>query len=224
MELRRAEAMMRLTEALAEGLSLDPNVQSQQLIVIQEQFYQACRLAANGISQNPSISDGEKRSGRDLHSRLQALVEQNKQIAMKFDFEKVRAEAEKKVQEEKSSAVDAGFLQGSFSFGTGYPVFLFAENSVSFPELTLRSTTQTQTKRAWILTLIVMATAAGIWLASFSRRLVEILSTLWPEQLALVGILSYVALGYPSIFAGLLLLGLASRLFIIGRRCLGWVI
>jgi hypothetical protein len=222
MALQRTVSLLQLATALAEAPSFEADAQPQRYMAIQEQFYEACRVVGDEIDQHDSKSGAVNRSSRDLHIRLQALLEQNKQIASKLGLEQVRAEMEKRVREGKTLTVETGNLSDSTFVGLGKPLFMIADNAKAVPVIRLRSASQTQANQAWISTLIVGVLVIGIWLVSLFPRLVGAITRFWPEQLVLLACLGYLAFGNQAVFMGLLLIGSAIRLFLIARRCLGW--
>jgi hypothetical protein len=222
-ELQRAGSLLQLATALAEAPSFDADGQAQQYKAIQEQFYEACLAVGDEIDQPVSKSGVENRLSRDLDIRLQMLLEQNKQIASRLGLDQIRTEAEKQVREGKTSTAETGSLYESTFVGLGKPLFMIADDAKATPVIRLRSISQSQTNQAWISTLIGGALIIGIWLVSFFPRLVEGITRFWPEQLALLGCLGYLAFGNQAVFLGLFLMGLAIRLFLIARRCLDWV-
>jgi hypothetical protein len=111
MDVRRAEALLRLSALLAEQGRDPAGTDRLQLAGVQRRFYECCRWAAQELAEARTLLEEDLRrppltarleqlheSNNTLAERLQKLLEQNRQLAQAHGFEELRARAERQAR------------------------------------------------------------------------------------------------------------------------------
>src|SRR5262249_36483602 len=179
LDLRRAEAQLRLSEVLADqararGDGPAAQVLADQLAAAQKRFYHFLGHAGHGLALAPESASDPGPGGQTLAGWLQALGEQDRQLAHDQGFEPVRAEAEREARaagadcdfsvagpgEEagpsEPAAPRAGGLLGSPLPERGTPRYWQADAGAPAPTLELVSAHGRQERRALAASLLLL--------------------------------------------------------------------
>jgi hypothetical protein len=203
LDLRRAEAQLRLSTILAEQAP-EGNRLAAQLAAAQQRFYQHCRFAEHELTLSPSAAS----------DWLQRLREENKEMARTHGFEKTRAEAERTARAgqpitDPSQGIDA--VQADDLPERGTPLYWqgAADAAAPQPKLETEEARDVRVKLSASLALLCVITLAGV--LSYCPRALHVVRRFWPEQLALLGCAIWLANG-PALAVYVLV-----RLAILGR-------
>jgi hypothetical protein len=213
-DLDQAAAYLKLSRLLAEG---SPNrigdSQSEQLQSAQEAFTRSCRAAEYRLAMPTALQEpGLDRSG--LLTRLRDLREANRQLARAHHYEPVRLRAE-----DSSAAESRPPLKGPVDFlaEQGTPTRWRATSADGPPELRLVAVEIEQAEHALGFTGLLLVLVLLAWIVSYFPRVVDWVRALWPEQLALLGLLGSYAFGLHVLVIVPVLLGVGARLILLLR-------
>jgi hypothetical protein len=236
-ELLRAYAQLLLSRALVERMGGSTGgPAAAQLPAVQERFYRACRLAESWLALPGEPRAGAGPQGQSLADWLQELKAANSSLARQYSFERVRAHAEQ--QGMASAAQPAvgdeplpGPGPGQWATGPsdplterGTPTYWWAAAAAAPPSLSLRAEWVQQLRRSLAATGLMLLLAASAWGLAQRPRAVAWFRALWPEQLALLGWVGWAGFGLSWPAALFVLLGLGSRLFLLGRWGLAYLL
>ncbi len=201
---RRAEALLRLSGALAQQ---GADGGDAQLTETQRRFYAEVRRAHEELEASPEAAAPGWPEGRKPKEVLQDLLGQNERLARERHFDAVRAEAEAAVE-----AQGAGPAEGAAAWAVeGRPLYAWRDGGAAAPKAAFtsgggRDVPAWAAPAAWLLALLL------IGLASLSRSVGAWSRTLWPEQIALLGLIGWWATGSLTVVVcGLFLLAVVGR-------------
>jgi hypothetical protein len=207
-DLRRAEAQLRLSAMLAEQTPEGPSLVAQ-LGAAQQRFYQHCRFAEHELALSPSSET----------SWLQQLRDENKELARTHGFERTRAEAERTARAGQP-IVDASGKAGAIAIDElperGTPAYWqgAADAAAPQPKLEGGQAREFRYKVSATLALLCVIVAGGV-LSHFPRALL-LIRCFWPEQLALLGCVIWLANGPGLVVYVLVRLAILGRLLELG--------
>jgi hypothetical protein len=245
LELRRAEAQMRLSTELARKVHGHGDVFTAQLAAAQRRFYQSWRNAGHWLAtagarpalvKSAALWGEADRSlvaralvadagpaGQSLAEWLPQLEERNAQWARgSADFEALQAEAKRPARAGGEAGDPAAATCDAGLAGRGTPLYWEAANPAApAPAVRLAAVRAQQTWRALGASLLLAALLLAVGVLSAFRGALSWLRGLWPEQAALLGGLAWLVFGFTLVGAFLLLLGAAGRLAYLARRAWG---
>jgi hypothetical protein len=208
--LLRADAELRLSDALAETARQDGPA-AAQLLLAQRRFYLACRAA----EQDPALADAQADSSDAI--RLRTLRDQNKELAQARDFEKIRSDAERQARSGTAPGDREDDMPDDLLYSRGTPLYLAAGPDQAAPHVDLKTATDVAIRWAVSQTLILLCALAALAVLSFFPRVFTWVRRTWPEQMALVAGLLWL-LAFPTIVVlALLSVAILGRLLEIGR-------
>jgi hypothetical protein len=234
LDLARAEAQYRLTEALAARPGPAP---APALALAQRRFYQFCRYAEAGRVLTGPGAGPANLQGQGFDDWLQELKDKDRGLAHRHRFEELRARAEREAAEAGPSAVEpaapdempelagVGLVRAPGPRGDalperGTPLRWLSGPSADAPRLTLRSLGEQQARRAAGASLLLVMLLVLVWaLAQFPGVLAWV-RAFWPEQVALLGCVAWQTYGPALPLLFLIVLGVTARLLFLGRRLL----
>jgi hypothetical protein len=193
----------------------------EQLLNAQRSFYTSCRyaeyhLGLSVLQRQPGPYD------QGVVTWLEQIREANRQLANKYGFESVRAQAEKQNAPGLAISIPEG-ANGTAEMDTavlderGTPSYWQVESDSAIPRLRLVGLNVQATWQALGYSGLLVVLALSAWIVSYSSKFVRLAQALWPEEIALVGLVAWQALGAHVVFALLALLGLSIRLWHLGR-------
>jgi hypothetical protein len=225
-DLRRAEAQLAISTALAEKLQLRPDRHlTEELGAAQRRLYWYCRLAELALfTERASVGP------------VRRLRDRNLQTAKRQGFDSIRAAAEEQsrvtagatgppadhdVADVQGPSEDAGQPEGGMAVAWAGP------SGAAPPSLRLAGTVPARGEWKVLASVLLIALCLGAW---FVARLPAVLvwsRRCWPEQLVLAGAVGWFALepGWPFLlvagFGVLIRLGLlADAAFVLLRAAL----
>jgi hypothetical protein len=219
-DLRRAAARLALSRLLATSRRLEGTAR-EQLIQVQQQFYRLCRYADHELDLARGDLPDTGPQGQALSEWLQELRRQNVELAQAHQFDDLRAQAEKLAPPFESDAA-AGSEPASVSPGPllptpGLATYWHSEAGTT-PALMLTGAQERQSQWAWSMSVILVLVLAFVWGVSFFPGVQRWLQELWPEQMLVLGFLSWELLDFGLLALTLLALGLGARIVLVLRR------
>jgi hypothetical protein len=204
-DLRRAEAQMRLSGALAEQ-ARGGGSNTGQLLAAQQRFYLACRFAEQDLATAPADAADA--------GWLQNLREQNLELARSLGFERTRADAERQVRVGLASAdVDNGGGPPDDPLpDQGTPLYGQGNVDMSPPQLHLQTAGVIQTRRDLATLLVLLCALTIVGILSYFPRVLAWVRRFWPEQMALLAALLWLMAGPPLVVDVLICLAIVGRL------------
>jgi hypothetical protein len=234
-DLRRAGAQFQLSELLAGRAR--PSGADAALALAQKRFYHYCRYAEHDLERNSTGEVGP--DGHSLRDWLQALLDQNKELAHKRGFEALRVEAERQARKgayrslpvavaepDEAHAGDTTPLAmwtGDAMPDHGTPAYWHGDANDAPPALVLTPARAQQTRQALGGSLVVVVLLLSAWLMAQFPGIRAWARMLWPEQMALLGCLVWQLFGLNLLVLFLVLLGVCARLVYLGQGLLRWV-
>jgi hypothetical protein len=222
-DLWRAAALLDLSRTLATQTGGSPaGTTAQQLAALQERFYHYRRLAEYRLALGGS-PPGSGPSGQGLGDWLQELDVQNRELAQGQHFERVRAQAEKQAlafpspRQAPAPGESFGTPPGDALMESGTPTYWQTPPDAATPSFRLTPVAARETRQRWLGTGVILLLLAAAWGLSYFPQAAAWAQRLWPEQLALLGLLGWQLFGFELAAAGLILLGVGSRLLLTGR-------
>jgi hypothetical protein len=220
--LYRAEAQLRLSEALAEAAREGVTA---PLAVAQQRFYAFCRQADQALQLIGEEATELAPAGMSLSRWQRSLLDDNRKLARDRDFDEARSEAERRsdtsgaaprtIPESDEPAMLSGLapprIRGPLP-DAGTPVYSGSAESAAAPSIAIRPLEVTSSLRALadsVILLLIVACAAAVALLPGLRIRV---AAFWPEPLLLFGLLLWYRTGLTAVAALFLLLGASGRL------------
>jgi hypothetical protein len=224
--LRRAAAYLRLSTALASRARERPGEFTGQLLEMQEGFYRSCRIAEHLLTLADRPADAGP-NGEGLGAWQYALRAQNGQQAQSQQYEKTRAEAEKRAQCGLSpppgdGAADHPQVEGhgvSLS-AQGTPSHWQAAAGAGPPSVRLAAVPEQHAQRAWLGSGLLLLLVGLAWGLQYAPRVLAWVQALWPEQALGLGLVVYYLGGPLLAAAALAVIGGCARLFYLSRGAL----
>jgi hypothetical protein len=229
-DLYRATALLAFSRQRAEG-GRGPAV-GESLAAAQYHFYQCCREAEHVLDLAGGGVPVAGPAGQGLGEWLRDLLGENREWASRNGREEVRAEAERQARggkpasapahgEEPSPAGPDSDRGGATLTDRGTPLFGQSAADASSPQLRLNPATEPWGVESLLAGAQWVAVAAVVWGLSFLPTWTARLRLLWPEQVALLGLLGWYLAGptLPVLF--LLVLGASGRLVVLLSRAEG---
>ncbi|HZT78576.1 MAG TPA: hypothetical protein VFA26_00020, partial [Gemmataceae bacterium] len=227
LDLRRAEAQLRLSAVLADrarGGATDP---AAQLALAQKRFYHFCRHAEHSLT----LAAAEGRDIEPLRERLRQLHEENRRLAAGHGFEPARAEAERQARAGTLVTLpQAPARAGTAGPGThpaaaetlprGTPIYWQAEPGAEAPRPHLAAASVQELRRSVAATGLLLVVCLAVWVLARFAGLVDWARTFWPEQIALLGCLAWQTFGPSLGILFFILLGVCARLIYLGQWAL----
>ncbi|HZU36398.1 MAG TPA: hypothetical protein VFA18_10845, partial [Gemmataceae bacterium] len=205
-DLTRARAELELSGVLAQGLPLDRARFTQQLRASQERFAWCCAQADRHGRATPART-----------SELARLRQGNRRLAESRGFERLREQAEQAVERQEIASLPA------VPRASGFPSRWTGPSEAAPPALHLVARNIEQHEQAIALSAVLIVALSLVGIAwhvpgtdTWARRL-------WPEQLALVGLIGWFFAPAAWVFLLLLLAGMVGRLAQIGMQLWGMV-
>jgi hypothetical protein len=229
LDLRRARALLRLSEALAEDSAgrvegwLQEDLRSAQI-----GFYRNCRDA-----ERRSREDGRTVAQQNVSDQLDQLLKENLKVAQNKGFSQLRADAENAARSStlasrelwapRQAGDDESSQLGDLFFGSGRLVYLMSEPESVVPQYQLESATTLQVRHLLGKSAIVLLLALVAWMLPRWPRVVEWIVLLWPIELAGLSALAWLLLGPNWIPILPFLTGSIAGLFYLARWFFGFL-
>jgi hypothetical protein len=239
LELSRAEAQLRLSEALARQIQGRGDDFVAQLTAAQRRFYQNSRYAEHWLVGETGPLTDPGPNGLSLAEWRRQLEDRNEKLAKQYPgVAAIQGEAIRQARGDVAaapvqapelgedrvqsySATGAGPFPGDSEDGfaeRGTPLYWQAEvPGAAPPELTLTTDHSQQLRRALAASLLLGTLLVSVGLLSCVPGIVPRLRALWPEQVLLLGLLSWLATGPNLLVLFVLLLGVGTRLIVLSR-------
>jgi hypothetical protein len=198
------ETCRYLVERTREGLI------SNLLAAGQRRFYSACRRTRLGL-------EGGTGEGEEIAAQLQLLLDKNRTLAKRFQFEEVRQKAEKDV--ETGYVADSPGSNPAPLSTTGTPLLWQIGPDEPGPGVELVPELDRKNRRALADTLQWISFMSLVGLASLSPFIRNLFRRLWPEVLTLAGVLGWYLAGPTAVTLIILLCGLGGRIIL----CAAWL-
>jgi hypothetical protein len=212
LDLYRAEAQLRVSEALAErpreGGGLRP------LRAAQQRFYLHWRHAERALRGRAAGAPGA--DGRPLGSWLAELQARNQELARRHNFEEVRAEADRQAQKGEAPA-DGPARAGPALPEEGTPRSWQAVPGGDAPRPELASEQGRRVRGALAASGQWLGLLAAVWFLAWSPLLLGWARRFWPELIALSGVAGWSLAGPTFVVLFLVVLGVAGRLLLAGQ-------
>jgi hypothetical protein len=234
-DLRRAEALLQLSSLLAARIR--PNSPDAPLALAQKRFYHYCRYAEHELDINSQADVGP--GGQSLRDWLQAMRDQNGEMARKHGFEPLRAEAERQARKglygslpvaaldaDEARAGEATRLEpwlGDSLPDQGTPMYWHNDAGAAPPHLVLTTTRAQHRRQALGSSLLVVVVLLTVWVLAQFPSIRGWARVFWPEQMALLGCLVWQGLGPSLVVLFLVLLGVCARAVYLVQCLLGWL-
>src|SRR5439155_2122934 len=213
-DLRRATALVRLSEELARDREVRAEApQAQQLAAVQQQFYAYCQFAQMRL-------EGRERAGDTvaLAAWLDRLQQLNEQLAASHHFEAVRAQAEERA---KASPLvtrsSIAFNAGCYRAEAGLPSYWQANAGAPVPRVHLAAAEEDKARQRFGLSALLLLLCLIAWFLAYFPRVVAVLRAFWPEQLLVLGCLGWQLVSPNAGFALLVLVGIGGRIYLAVR-------
>lgn len=219
LDLRRAEAQLRLSAVLAERLRANDPTARPHLELAQERFAFFCRYAEHELAVDPAAAQDAGPEGQPLTDWLTELRERNRQLAQDRGFEAARAEAERRARAGVLRTLPgAATTPAAVSPGgpEGTPLSWYAEAGAP-PHLSLVRVSDQQTRRALATSGLLLVLFLAAWVLAQLPGVRTWLRAFWPEQVAVLGCVGWLTFGPGLIFLCLIALGAGGRLVFLGR-------
>jgi hypothetical protein len=221
-DLRRAAALLQLSNRLAGRLS--PRVGDslpRLLTAVEREFYRLCQSVEPRLTATENSASGRHQEA-ELKAQYQQLREANQQLAQKYSFETIRLEAEKHAGDALATTASAevAIVQRALNvedLSSGTPTYWRAGENSLVPRLRLVAFQFQHSQQALGFSGLILVVLLIAWLVSYFPQPIVWAKALWPEQVALLGGLGWLFLGYNPVFAFLVLLGVSARLVYLGR-------
>jgi hypothetical protein len=157
-----------------------------------------------------------------LKTQYQQLREANQQLAQKYNFETIRLEAEKHAGDALATtgSAEVAILQRALNvedLSSGTATYWRAGENSLLPRLRLVAIQFQRSQQALGFSGLILVVLLIAWLVSYFPQPIFWAKALWPEQVALLGGLGWLFLGYNLVLAILILLGVSARLVYLGR-------
>jgi hypothetical protein len=219
--LCRAVAQLRVSAVVAEG----PHEGiTTPLAAAQQRFYASCRQAEEALQLTDGDSGEIGPNGESLSDWRDSLLEQNRALAKKNNFEELRAEAERRAdstaaartvpdESEAAGLAGLGFAKSRGplpDFGT--PCYLTSRDAMLLPALTLRPVADRQTRNALVGSAALLGLLAVAGVIAFLPALRRRLRPFWPETLLMAGLLVWLWTGPTPAVLLFLAAGAAGRI------------
>jgi hypothetical protein len=219
--LCRAEAQLRTSAVLAEG----PHEGiTTPLAAAQQRFYASCRQAEEALQLTDGDGGEIGPNGESLSDWRDSLLEQNRALAKKNNFEELRAEAERRAdstaasrtvpdESEAAGLAGLGFAKSRGplpDFGT--PCYLTSRDAMLLPALTLRPVADRQIRNALVGSAALLGLLAVAGVIAFLPALRRRLRPFWPETLLLAGLVVWLWTGPTPAVLLFLAAGAAGRI------------
>jgi hypothetical protein len=213
LDLYRAEAQLRVSEALAER-PRDP----RPLAAAQQRFYLYCKHAERAL-RSGAAAGAAGPGGRTLGSWLQELQSQNRESAARHGFESERAEAEKQAQKGEATAEGSPrpAAVGPSLPEEGTALSWEAGPGGAAPRPELASEQGRRVRAALASSGQWLGLLAAVWFLAWSPLLLGWARAFWPELLALAGVAGWSLAGPTFVVLFLVLLGVVGRLLLAGQ-------
>ena len=208
-ELRRAEALVKLSSLLAPRKGAIEPATKEQITDAQRHFYGHLRRA----EYTAAVAADDARTA--VSARVQQLRKENARLAQQHGFEAIRAAAEKQPWDEAGDAGELFFALPQ----QGTPRYYLASAPGQAPQLLLTATDAQQVSATVNASEVLLIVLAGIVLLSYTPRVTAWIRRLWPEQLLLLGCLGCQAFGVSPLGIILVAVGVITRLVLLA----GWV-
>jgi hypothetical protein len=213
LDLYRAEAQLRVSEALAEH----PRESGAQraLAAAQQRFYLHWKHAERALRSGSAGTAGP--GGRPLGPWLQALQTRDRELAARHGFEAERAEAEKQAQKGEAPAEGPARSAGPALPEEGTALSWESEPGGAAPRPELASEQGRRVRAALASSGQWLGLLAAAWFLAWSPFLLARARAVWPELLALVGVAGWSLAGPTFVVLFLVVLGAVGRLLLAGQ-------
>lgn len=221
LELHHAEVQLeglrvRLSQPLAPGsgeaaaaLTADPIVARAQ-----QQFLRSCRLAELALEAGAEPLRGLGPDNLAISTWLARLRQQYQALSTRHDLDPANDEAGVPANESLSEQVPPGSPH-SWKIDTPAPG---SPPRGAAMQLRLTPVAQRQARQAALFSAWWLLALGGVWLVSLSAVLRGVVRWLWPEEIALVGLVGWQVAGPTVLVLLLLLLAALARLVLLGQR------
>jgi hypothetical protein len=232
-DMRRADALGRLTSLLAEkrqaelaepgysgDLARPPLLTSQEwfLWYWQRSSYQLGPAAKN----RPQVAVDSRR----LADSLAALRRSNVELLKRPELKAIGDEGEKRTRNGVLPPGAAGMSLGPAPENIylpmeltdkGLPTFWKTDAKTGSPRLQLGTGEEEHLEHGVLATVLVLLPVLAAWALSFVPQVLALLQKTWPEQIVVLGVAAWLALGLPSMGIAVMVLGGLARLFLLVR-------
>jgi hypothetical protein len=221
LEARRAEAQLRVCEALIETARLRGEglvgAVSADLTTAQVRLARSLRLARAGLTNQPNPRVGPQ--GENLTEWLQELEDSNGKLAQEAGFEAIKEAAEKQAAgEEPLSRTDPLAL---VPLPTN--MLLWQGADAKPPEVRVSADADRLTWRSLAMSGLLLTVLLTAWVLSFAPGMLNWARAFWPEQLVLLACLTWQTVGLNALVVALAGLGVAGRGVLLVGQVVSWL-
>jgi hypothetical protein len=212
--LQRAAAELLASSLLApHAAGMTNDSPGHQLLNAQVHFYRDCREVEYELTFSEWPREGAA-SREDLAARLQKLQADNRRLSQTEHFEWIRTQAEAQSSRPRISP-DGPSEHPMTQQGT--PIYWQVSNDSRELRVRLIAVRTEETRLALGYSALLLILLLIAWMLPAYPRAVTWLWVSWPEQVALLGGLAWLAWGANLLSVLLLMLALAVRLFYLGH-------
>jgi hypothetical protein len=209
--LYRARAQL----AISRELLRQPRTDDSALAAAQRRFARSIWVAELALKAGADPRQKLGPGGEHVSDWRAQLRQENRALLHEHQLDEVRQEAERQVQQGGIS------VNGAQLPAQGTPVSWLADHAGRPRSVQLAQVTHRQVRQAlafsgqWLIVLLL------VWAVTLSRVLRSFMRWLWPEQMALLGVLGWQVAGPTLLVLFLLALGLSGRLLLLVRGMQG---
>jgi hypothetical protein len=221
-ELRRAEALVRLTEALVQTVRSrgDGLVEGGPLVGelgdLQARLAQSLRAARKTLTQ--SLVPGTGPRGQALAEWLLELEQQNEHLARDAGFETIWSEAREAAAVSSPPTDPLATMAGSdrtlYWHGVG----------TTAPDPRLSPDAERQAWRSLAASGLLLAVLLMSWVLSFAPGMFGWARTFWPEQMVLLACLGWQTVGLNGVVVLLAAVGVSGRVVVLAIQGVTWLL
>jgi hypothetical protein len=185
-DLRRAAACLQLLDVLGQrARDAGDDSLASQMPAMRDGCERFCRQAEHWLAVPETNGKDTGPAGQGLANWLQELRDQCAQLAQKYDLDKHPSAVAGLPYDLGSSGASS-----ALPVEEGTPAYWQGSWGIPAPSLRLVAIQPRETMQTWVLTILLLGLLATIWgLARVPRGVV------WPEQLALLGLVGLLAFG-----------------------------
>jgi hypothetical protein len=200
-ELYRAAAQLAISQDLVRR-----RADESALMAAQKRFVRECWLAERALQSGANSTRRIGPQGTNVGEWLRQLRKQNEVLLREHRVEEAAGSVSPGGVDVSSGArVPRGTARSWLAEGDGPPAVTLTPVAQREVRQSLRFSGQ------WLLLLL------GVWAISLSGVLRVLLRWLWPEEVALLGVLGWQVAGPTLVVLFLLALGVAGRVLLVGR-------
>ena len=223
-ELHRAAAWLPLGPLWAERTpGQSASTAASHIQNIQDRFYSTLRQAEHLLARTAEGHAAGPR-GQSLAEWLEELREQNRQLALEHDFDRIRQRAERRshVDLAPPEAAYSPRLRAGLLTERGTPTHWVVQPGAGNPHVGVEPRHRQGYWLEFLLSLLASGLAALAWRLQHVPGLLDWLHRLWPEELALIGLVAASLSPLVSLGAAIMGLSLAARGYLLVVHLKAW--